>query len=301
MLQDLVQKIKEINPKRVLIQLPEGLITKSQELEELLNKEGIESFVSLEPCYGACDLRDCEAERLGCDLLVHVGHSDFGVKPKVPVLYYEWRIKYDPVPVLEKNFEKLKNFKKIGLVSAVNFLDSLEKAKKFLDSSGKKCFIGGQILGCNVSNALKIEKKIDVFLYIGSGLFHPLGLALNTNKLVLSLNVEKQKIEAVDKETFEKQRYVAQEMVKDAYKFGILVSTKPGQIQIKRAIRIKNMLESKGKKAWIFTMDQITPEKLLGLDLDCYVSTACPRIAIENRTSFKKPILNPEELQSIIF
>ncbi len=304
MIEELVQKIKEKNPKRVLIQLPEGLITKSKELEDLLLKEGIESFVSLEPCYGACDLRDCEALRLACDLLVHVGHSDFGVESKVPVLYYEWRMDFDPVPVLKREKDKLPE--RIGLVSSVNFLDSLDKAKEFLESQDKVCYTGtgvrtkypGQILGCDVSAALKIEEKVDCFLFIGSGEFHALGLAMKTSKPVFSLKVEKKELEHVDKELFAKQMHVAVALVKDCKSFGILVSTKAGQVQAEKAIEIKKKLEEKGKKAWIFTMDTITPEKLLGLDFDCYINCACPRIAIENRTSFGKPILNPDELNS---
>ena len=295
MIDDLVEKIKERKPKRVFIQLPEGLITKSQELEDLLNKEGIESFVSLEPCYGACDLRDCEAERLNCDLLVNVGHSDFGVKSKVPVLYYEWKIKFDPVPILEKKLEVLEDFKSIGLVSSINFLDSLNSAKKYLESMGKKCLIGGQILGCDVHNALKIEGKVDCFFYVGSGIFHPLGLDLKASKPVLFLDKEKKTLSILNSEKFERQKYAAQARMKNAKKFGILVSTKPGQCHLQGAIEMKKRLESKGYKAWIFTMDTITPEKLLGLDLDCYINYACPRIAIENRTQFEKPILNPEE------
>jgi len=308
MIQDLIKKIKEKNPRRVFIQLPEGLITKAQEIESLLGKEGIESFVSLEPCYGACDLRDCEAERLGCDLLVHIGHSDFGLKSKVPVLYYEWRINFDPVPILEKNMEKLKPYNNIGLVSSVNFLDSLEKAKEYLESNGKVCFLGkgektvypGQILGCDPSAGLKIEKNVDAFVFVGSGVFHPLGLALKVSKPVFLVNAEKKDLVKVEKDKFVRQMYAAQGNAKDAQKFGILISTKPGQVQLDLARGIKKKFESEGKKAYMFTMDNISPDKLMGLDVDCYVNCACPRIAIENRTSFDKPILNPDELEEII-
>jgi len=308
MLQDLVKKIKEKNPKRVFIQLPEGLITKSQELEDLLKQEGIESIVSLEPCYGACDLRDIEAERLGCDVLVHVGHSDFGLKSKVPVLYYEWRIDFDPVPILEKNLKQFKSFEKIGLISSVNFIDSLESARKYLESQGKTCLMGmgkrtahpGQILGCDISAALQIEEKVDCFLFIGSGIFHPLGIAFKTSKPIFSINIEKNELVKVEKDKFIRQKYAAQARARDAKNFGILISTKPGQIQVNTALKIKEMLESKGKKVWIFAMDNISSEKLLGLDLDCLVNCACPRIAIENRTLFDKPILNPDELEEIL-
>ena len=300
MTEDLVRKIKEAGAKRVLVQLPEGLIIKSRELEDALSKEGVQALVSLEPCYGACDLRDCEALRLGCDLLVNVGHSDFGLKSKVPVLYYEWKKDWDPVPILEK--EKSKLPEKIGLVSTVNFLDSLEKIRDYLEKNGKKCYTGsgpshpGQILGCDVSAALEIEKKVDAFLFIGSGFFHPIGLALKTEKPVFSLTQEKA-LKKVEKDKFVKQQHAARALAKDCKTFGILVSTKPGQVQAEKALELKKKLESEGKKAFVFTMDSITPEKLLGLDLDCYVSTACPRLAIENRTLFGKPILNPDEIE----
>jgi len=300
MLEELVKKIKEKNPKRVFVQLPEGLITKSQNLQEILSREGIEAFVSLEPCYGACDLKDCEALRLSCDLIVHLGHSDFGLKSKIPVLYYEWKVDWDPVPVLEKNLDRLP--KKIGLVSTVNYLDSLEKARKFLEKRGKKCYVErglktkhpGQILGCDVSAGLRIEKKVDCFLFIGSGEFHALGLALATSKPVLLF--KKEALEKVDKEKFLRQMHIAVAKSEDCKNFGILVSTKPGQARVEEALKIKKKLEKRGKKAWIFAMDNITPEKLLGIDVDCYVNCACPRIAIENRASFSKPIVNPEEI-----
>lgn len=293
-LEELVKKVKASGAKKVLVQLPEGLITRSGEMEKLLSREGIVAFMSLEPCYGACDLRDCEAERLGCDLLVNVGHSDFGVKSRVPVLYYVWEIDFDPVPALEKNLEKLPG--KIGLVSSVNYLPSLKKAREFMEKRGRECFVAGQVLGCDVSGALEIEDRVECYLYVGSGFFHPLGLALETGKKVFLLNSEKQVLEEVDPDMFVRQREVAKALSKDCKSFGILVSTKPGQMKKEEALQIKKKLESLGKEAFIFTMDTITPEKLLGLDVDCYINTACPRIAIENRTSFKKPILNPNEI-----
>ncbi len=299
MIKELAEKIRERNPKRVFIQLPEGLATRSAELEELLYREGIEVFVSLEPCYGACDLRDWEAERLGCDLLVHVGHSDFGLDSRVDVLYCEWRLSFDPVPLLEKNLKMLPE--KIGLVSTVNFLDSLEKARVYLEKQGKKCFLGkgpsypGQVLGCDLKAGKEIEKQADCFLFLGTGKFHPVGLALETRKPVFSLGPEKG-FQKTDADIFVRQREAAKALARDCRNFGILVSTKPGQSSPEKALKIKGKLEKQGKKAFIFTMNRITPEKLEGLGMDCYVNTACPRIAVENRTSFRVPILNPEEL-----
>lgn len=280
-----------------ILQIPEGLKRKALSMADDLG----DVLIYCEPCYGACDLCIDEAKALGCDGIIHFGHSKL-IESDTPVEYNEMRQDFDPVPTLEKNLEKVKG-ERIGLVSAVQFLDSLKLAKGFLEKKGKTTSIGkgksheGQILGCDVSAAKSVEKDVDSFLYIGSGKFHPLGLALQTEKPVFILDVEKKEIYELDKKQFEKQKYAAIALAKDAKRFGILVSTKPGQLNMELAEKIKNDLESNGKKAYILVFNEIKPEKLEGLKLDCYVNTACPRITIENRTEFKKPILNPDEVE----
>ena len=216
-----------------LLQIPEGLRTKALDIAD-----GIDDVLIYgETCYGSCDLPIHVAKALKCDKIIHYGHSKF-MDSEIPVEYKEIREDYDPVPVLENEIGKIKE-DKIGLVSALQFLDSLEKAKKFLESKGKKVIIGkgsfndGQILGCDVSAGKSIENDIDVFLYIGSGKFHPLGLALETKKPVWVLDVEKQEIKDLEelKEKFIKQRYAAIALAKDAKKFGIFVSIKAGQMK----------------------------------------------------------------------
>lgn len=281
-----------------ILQVPEGLKRKALKIAD----ESGDVLIDCEACYGACDLCIDEAKVLGCDGIVHYGHSKL-IDSDIPVDYKEIREEYDPVPVLEREFGKIEG-EKIGLVSAIQFLDSLEKAKDFLESKGKKISIGkgkinaGQVLGCDVSSAEAIQDEVDSFLYIGSGKFHPLGVAMTTGKPVFVLDVEKNEIHELEKGNFEKQKYAAVALAKDAKKFGILVSVKPGQKNLELAKKIKRDLESTGKKAYILVFNEVKPEKLLGLDLDCYINTACPRIAIENRAEFNKPILNPDEIEN---
>jgi 2-(3-amino-3-carboxypropyl)histidine synthase len=111
--------------------------------------------------------------------------------------------------------------------------------------------------------------------------------------------LEKNEVEEISKlkEKFLKQRFATIAFAKDAKTFGILVSVKPGQLKLELTKRIKKKLEEKGKKAYILVFNEIKSEKLEGLDLDCYINTACPRIAIENRIEFKKPILNYDEIE----
>jgi len=281
-----------------LLQVPDGLKRKALKIADELG----DVVIDCESCYGACDLAINEVKSLGCDKIIHFGHSKL-IETDVPVEYKEIREKVE-IPLEKIEIKE----KRIGLVSTLQFIDSLKKVKEFLEKNGKTVRIGkgksyaGQILGCDISSAKAIENEVDAFLYVGSGNFHPLGLALQTDKPVYFLNVEKNELEDLKqlKEKFLKQKYATIAMAKDAKNFGILVSIKPGQLNLKLAKEIKNRLEKKRNKAYILVFNEIKPEKLEGLELDCYINTACPRISIDNRIDFKKPILNPDEIENFI-
>ncbi|MBI4017428.1 MAG: diphthamide biosynthesis enzyme Dph2 [Candidatus Aenigmarchaeota archaeon] len=304
-IRELVDAVKTKGAKRVLVQVPEGLLMKAQDILDALEAAGVRAFMSLEPCYGACDLRDAEAESLGCDLLVNVGHSDFGVNERIPTLYFIWKVDADVKPILEKEYEKISEYKSIGLLSSVNFLHILQDAKAFLESKGQRAYIGkgslleGQVLGCNVSSALVVDKNVDAFLFVGSGHFHPLGVGLRIDKPFFVLDLERGVLERPDYTKFLKQRYAALALARDARTFAILVSAKPGQHFVDPTV-IKERLGRLGRKAWVFTMDRITPDKLLGVNVDAYVNTACPRITVENRGAFRRPLLNPDEFAELM-
>ena len=119
-----------------ILQIPEGLKRKALDMADEIG----DVLIYCEPCYGACDLCIDEAKALGCDGIIHFGHSKL-IESDTPVEYNEMRQDFDPVPTLEKNLEKVKG-ERIGLVSAVQFLDSLKLAKGFLEKKGKTTSIG---------------------------------------------------------------------------------------------------------------------------------------------------------------
>jgi 2-(3-amino-3-carboxypropyl)histidine synthase len=288
---------------KILLQVPEGLKTKVLEITKEIESEGNEVIISSEPCYGACDLREKEALILKCDKIIHYGHSKL-IESRIPVEYREIRQEIDPIPIIEENFEKIKKYNSFGLVTTIQFLDSLEKVKQYLESKEKKVVISeedklypGQILGCKVP-----KFDTECILYIGSGRFHPAGIALKNNKPVFVVDIEKNTLEDIEelKNKFLKQSQAAIALAKDAKTFGILISTKPGQLNIESAENIKKLLKESGKEAFMLTLDEIKPDKLLGIKCDAYINTACPRITIEDRTSFEKPILNPDEIKEAL-
>lgn len=296
---EILGMIRKRKAKKVLIQVPEGLKTGVNKLIDFLESEGIETLFSIEQCFGSCDLKSEEAEMFKCDLLLHIGHKDLGLKTKVPVVYYEYFMDLDFVPSVKLILKKLK-FRRVCLVTTIQFVKNLEPVKKFLEGRGFKIYLGNEILGCDISNAKKFENSVDAYLFIGSGRFHPLGLQGKTNKPVLFLDIEKRTFEDLSKE--KKKLAIKGEMriqkARTLRNFGVIISTKKGQTHLKKGEKVKAQLEKLGKNVYMLVCDRLTPEKLLGLKIEVLVNTACPRIT-EDSEQFKKVILNPEDIEKL--
>jgi len=309
----LASRIKKAGARKVLLQVPEGLKPSALEMARKIERSlgrGAEVMISCEPCYGACDIRDFEARALGCKLLVHVGHTELKLPRKtlVPVIYEEYRLHFDPVPLLAQALHMLKPCKSICLVTTAQYVSSLEPAKKFLEANGKKIHIGqpikagypGQVLGCDYSAAEPFDRLVDCFLYLGTGRFHPIGLATRVSKPVLVLDYELDTLENMhhERDMLLRIGMMQVEKAKEAKNFGVLVSAKPGQENLGTAEKAKKRLEAKGKNAFILVMDGIAPEKLMGMKLEALVNCTCPRLS-EDFRQYKMPILNPEDVDKM--
>jgi len=202
-------------------------------------------------------------------------------------LLIEARWNRDVRPVIEKAIEK--SPKTVGLITTAQHKHQLKEIKQMIEKAGKHAVVGGQILGCDVSAAKKIEKEVDAFLYIGSGEFHPLGVALETSRRVIIANPlthEVGEIRKEDIERYKKKQKGALLKFLSSKEIGIIVSTKPGQEKLKKAFELKKRL--KDKNCYIFAGDVIKEEDLEDFPfIECWVNTACPRFADE-----KKGVIN---------
>lgn len=301
--ENIMKKLELLNAKKIFLQYPEGLKLKVQDIAKELEKKGFEIVICLEPNFGACDIRDYEAELLNCDAILNLGHEDFGIHVSLPVVFWEYFIDVDPIPALEKNLDKLKNFQNIGLITSIQFVHSIPIVKDFLENKEKNVFTHkalqyeGQILGCHLTAAKKIENKVDCFLCITAGKFYGLGLVMQTEKPMLCLDLEKGEIYNLDelKKKIQKTIVWNKSQLKDAKRVGLLVSWKKGQFR-SVVFDLKKKLEKEDKEVLILAMDEITPEKLEGLKLDVCINFACPRIGIDDLSKYKIPIVNWENL-----
>jgi 2-(3-amino-3-carboxypropyl)histidine synthase len=307
----LKEEITKRGAKRVLFQLPEGLKTKGPCLASIAEKLGAVAFVSADPCYGACDLAFQEAESLGADLLVHYGHSEITPQQRVPTIYIEARTAVSLKPAVRKALDLLKPWKNVGLVTTIQHIDMLGEARTTLLDAGKSVEIGdagrlkhaGQVMGCDYSNATAVAKEVDAFLFVGGGRFHALGVGLATSKPTIAADPYEQQAFSVDVEVkrIVKQRWASVNEAEKARSFGVLIGLKSGQKRIDEALKVKEKLEKKGKKVTLLTVHEVTPEALMQFpSLEAFVNTACPRIALDDASRLRHPVLTINEALLVV-
>jgi len=305
------QEILRLGAKRVLIQLPEGLKPEAPRLAKIVEKFGALPIVSADPCYGACDLATAEAESLGVDLIIHYGHSKLVKYERVPTIYVEARATMNVDEAVEKALPMLEKWQKIGLTTSIQHVQTLDGVREILLRTGKTVVIGdagrlnypGQVIGCDYSNAKSIAKDVEVFLFIGGGKFHALGVAVSTSKPIVVADPYEKRAYSVDEEAEKiiKQRWGSIEEAKKARTFAVLVGLKPGQKKIEEALTIKRKLEENGKMACLFAAREITPEVLMEFPtVDAYVNTACPRVSLDDASKFQKPVLMVNEALVVV-
>ncbi|MEM3672665.1 MAG: diphthamide biosynthesis enzyme Dph2 [Candidatus Bathyarchaeia archaeon] len=300
------QKILEIGAKRVLIQLPEGLKNEAIRLSKIVEKAGALPIISADPCYGACDLATAEAESLDADLIVHYGHAKMIKYEKVPTLYVEARATISVEDVVKEALPLMEKWRKIGLATTVQHVQTIDVAKEILLHAGKTVVVGdagrmhypGQVIGCDYSNARSVAGDVDAFLFVGGGRFHALGVGVSTFKPTIIADPYEKRAYSIDEAVQKvlKQRWACVEEVLEAKIFAVLIGLKTGQKRLDIAFNVKEKLEKSGKTVYLFAAREITPEVLMEFPtVEAFVNTACPRISLDDASKFKKPVLTVSE------
>ncbi|WNY27456.1 hypothetical protein MsAm2_12530 [Methanolapillus ohkumae] len=275
-------------------------------------KTGAQVLISADPCFGACDLDVSLLSQV--DLLFHFGHSQLEQTDlEKKVFFIETRSKADVGPAVTAALPLLPE-KKIGILTTVQHVHQLDTVRRLLENAGKEVILSrgdnriaysGQVLGCNFSAARSCEnspdaKKCEAYLFIGSGRFHPIGIALSAQKKVVCADPFLSEAFELDFRKFLMQRSAVIGNSMEANLFGIIVSTKNGQCRKKLAKRLKQKAEEHGKKAVILQMDLVTPDQMLNFSVDAFVNTACPRLAVDDSGRYPVPVLTPQEFEIVL-
>ncbi|UCE73612.1 MAG: diphthamide biosynthesis enzyme Dph2 [Methanomassiliicoccales archaeon] len=306
-LEKVCKTIQENRYKTVLLQFPEGLKNQAMKVKDIVEeKTDAAIYISADLCYGACDI-PLGVHQVDIDLIVQFGHADIpNVEYPCKVIFIEACSKLEVMPVVKSSTSHLKG--KVGIITTIQHIHWLDEVKQYLTEKGFKALIGkgsdrvlynGQVLGCDLSSATSISSEVDCYLFIGSGNFHAIGVAMATKKPVIIADPYLNEVRETEeiKDRLLRQRHGAITKAQKAKTIGIIVGTKPGQIRQRMAFDLQKLARKHEKKGYVLLMNEIAFINLSAFKIDAYVSTACPRIAIDDYLKFQAPVLTPQEFK----
>jgi 2-(3-amino-3-carboxypropyl)histidine synthase len=302
-----IWRIQRSSSKKVALQFPEGLLAYSCIISDILERyTGAEMIIMGDVTYGACCVDDFTARALGCDFLVHYGHSCLVPLQNISIetLYVFVDIKIDTqhfVDTIIHNF-KDKPLASMALVGTIQFSSSLHVAKRLLLPTFPNLFIPqskplspGEIIGCTSP----ILKDCDTIIYLADGRFH-LESIMISNPLVPAYQYDpfsKQLLrQYYEFDKMIEMRSKSIEVARHAKRVGIILGTLGRQGSPAVLKNIEGNLKKKGIQFVVVLLSEIFPDKLaLFSEVDAWIQVACPRLSLDWGYAFSVPLLNPFE------
>ena len=210
------------------------------------------------------------------------------------------------------DYLKKKKYKAVGLYASVQFCNQLDRVKEQLQQQGMaistsqpdRTHVPSQLLGCDIyHNSLQLsskeQQKIDCYLYIGDGKFHPLALAYlqkdhQTMKEIVCHDPLRNHLVIMgikDIAAVLKRYKGALMKFFTAKNVGVIITIKPGQEQLKPSFFLEKKFPQ--KKFYYFIDNVISFGQLENFNfIDVWVNSACPRIGLDDQEQFRRGVIN---------
>jgi 2-(3-amino-3-carboxypropyl)histidine synthase len=161
----------------------------------------------------------------------------------------------------------------MAIAYSIQYKEQAKEIRQILENTHNiTSFI--QVLGCSKP---KFSKDTQAILLISDGKFHATSLAFESNLPVYLLEHNRiDKISDKEIEILKKRNKSAYVRFLDSKEVGIIVSTKPGQQRLNRALEFKRKL--KNKHSYLFIGNNIDTSEFENFGLNSWVNTACPRL-----------------------
>lgn len=320
-----IWKLQEAKATRVALQFPEGLLLYACTISDILEHfASVETLIMGDVTYGACCIDDLTAKALGCDFLVHYGHSclvpiavtggavagNDGVakQPRMTVLYVFVEIGIDVdhfIATIRHNFDKPSQ-QRLAILGTIQFVDAIYRAKRALEDEYKELVVpqvrplsGGETLGCT-SPVLPVN--LDAFVFVADGRFH-LESAMIHNPTVISYLYNPYSkaltLERYDTKKMKGIRKSAIDTAMSAKRWGVILGTLGRQGSPAILQRVESLLGERKLPHFVILMSEVFPKKLqlFGGAVDAWVQIACPRLSIDWGHHFTKPLLSSYEFE----
>jgi len=199
-------------------------------------------------------------------------------------LFIPAKIKFE---INAKKIFELKLPKRIAIAYSIQFQETASRIKKILSKNHEITqFI--QVLGCSRP---KFSKDTKAILLISSGKFHVVSLAYETNLPVYILESDKlRKISDEEIDLIRKKKKSSYVNFLNSEKVGVLISTKPGQENLKKSLSLNKII--KNKQTYYFISDEINTKEFENFsEIQSWVNTSCPRL------DFDSSVINLSDLE----
>ncbi|MGQ9582553.1 MAG: diphthamide biosynthesis enzyme Dph2 [Thermoplasmatota archaeon] len=296
--------MRRAKARLVAVQLPDGLRMRFAEVAGYIERRaGADVALLAEMCCGACMAEAHPA----FDFLLHVAHDRI-LPPAARVLHIPYHPRLDVRGCVGEAIPLLRP--PVGVVTTATHSAQLAEALALLRAAGMepRTAVGRRtrrravVLGCDLSAARALSRAVSSFLFIGSGSFHPVGVELATGKPVVGADPYggRARTFSEERDRILRQRFAAIEAARGAGTFGVLLGLYPGQTRKARALALRRILERSGRRALLLAARRFDPEILSHLGVEAAVSTACPRIALDDTARYPLPVLTPPELDVLL-
>lgn len=303
-----IHRIRQLHVTRVALQLPDGLTMYATTLSDILKRHtSAETVILGDVTYGACCIDDLSARALGCELLVHYGHSCLVPVQQtvIPTLYVFVHIAFNTAHLRECLLQNFPRESRLALVGTIQFVDSVhtlaDQVRPHFQSvivPQAKPLSPGELLGCT---SPKIE-QVDALIYVGDGRFHL------ESAMIANPNLRALRYDPYSKKLTE-EKYMHQEMralrlkavmeARNAQRFGVILGTLGRQGSPKILDRVMKLLDEESRSFFVVLLSEITPSKVQKLemsDVQAWVQIACPRLSIDWGHGYgKRPLLTTYE------
>jgi 2-(3-amino-3-carboxypropyl)histidine synthase len=307
--------LNDEKPSKILLHAPDGF----KPLYLCLKKNipsNIEVYYSSSPGYGACDIPLWEAEALGADGIVHIGHLEYpfkrlgnlGRKILYLPVYFNRLLSSEFLESISIHL-KAKGFTALSVSSTVVEAKIRGQLAEYLSIKGFKIYeVGQPVLGCFYTPVTVLDERVDAHLLIAGGLFHHLGAYLSLRKPLVSIDPYRQSVMDYSREFakyLQKRLYLVSKVKNSPMRtLGIIIGGLPGQYRPHMVEALKERAARKGYEAYVISSTYLTMDRLIAIDnslkLDFYVVTSCPRLPIDDLSGFYKPVLTPGEFEAVL-
>uniref|UniRef100_A0A7S2HTH3 2-(3-amino-3-carboxypropyl)histidine synthase subunit 1 n=1 Tax=Octactis speculum TaxID=3111310 RepID=A0A7S2HTH3_9STRA len=284
--------------------------------------------------YGACCVDDLSARAMGCDYLLHYGHSclvpvtaddavtttddvKLHLRPlRTLYIFVEIGIDTDHlVACAEKNFGDDRSTIRLVLMGTIQFTGAVHEASISLKSKGfnhvefpqAKPLSAGETLGCTSPRLdYPVEPSTSggsggrsVLLFVADGRFH-LESAMIHNPELEAYRYDPYG-KAITRERYDTPRMMALryghiQRAQHAKRWGVVLGTLGRQGNPAIVKHVRTLLTRHGRRHVVVLLSEVFPAKLaLFRNVDAWVQVACPRLSIDWGEAFDKPVLTPYE------